>query len=317
MISVIIPVYNGEKYLVRCLSSLVKQTLKDFELIIIDDGSTDNSLVIINSFCDYFKYFKIISKKNEGQAVARNVGIEVASNEFLCFLDCDDEVKEDYLDEFHYMIQKNTKLDLGVSQIKRVFEYNPSFIERRFKYIQSVYLDYNTKIMDDKWLITKIMNAPYAKIIRREFILKNKIKFNEGKLYEDFLFTTSLLLSNPRVSFSHKDTYIYYVHKNSSMTTYNNKIYDIFSVFDEIIRFAKNKNVYDIYFSELEYLSYYHIAIGTMYRLCKYKPLLFLKYRNECLSWLKKQGFTNRNIYIKNFSLFVRFYLKMFFLNNI
>ena len=92
-ISVIVPVFNSEKYLKNCLDSIVNQTLKDIEIILIDDGSTDNSLEIIKQYSSLYNNIKYCSKKNEGQAIARNLGINMATGEFIAFVDSDDYIE--------------------------------------------------------------------------------------------------------------------------------------------------------------------------------------------------------------------------------
>ena len=95
-VSIIVPVYNAEKYLERCLDSLVNQTLKDIEIICINDGSTDKSLKILNKYAGEYNNILIIEQENKGQSAARNVGIDTAGGEFIAFIDADDWVDLDY-----------------------------------------------------------------------------------------------------------------------------------------------------------------------------------------------------------------------------
>ena len=106
-VSVIVPVFNSENYLEKCLDSILSQTLNDIELILINDGSTDNSLSIIKNYSR--KYSNIIykSKKNEGQAIARNIGIEMATGEFICFVDSDDYIENTMLEKLYKIAKRD------------------------------------------------------------------------------------------------------------------------------------------------------------------------------------------------------------------
>ena len=133
-ISVIIPVFNSSLYLDHCLSTVVNQTLKDIEIILIDDGSTDNSLSIIKGYAKKYSNIKYISKANEGQAIARNLGIQMASGEFIAFVDSDDYIELDMLEEL-YNIAKLKSSDIVVCDY--VEEYSNKNIEKKSLYIEA------------------------------------------------------------------------------------------------------------------------------------------------------------------------------------
>ena len=102
-ISVIIPVFNSSLYLDHCLSTVVNQTLKDIEIILIDDGSTDDSLNVIKNYAKKYNNIKYTSKENEGQAIARNIGIQMSSGEFITFIDSDDYIELNMLENIYYI----------------------------------------------------------------------------------------------------------------------------------------------------------------------------------------------------------------------
>lgn len=113
-VSIIVPVYNVEKYLKRCLDSLVNQTLKDIEIICVNDGSTDGSLAILNEYVRNDDRIVVINQENSGQSVARNRGIDVAKGEYIGFVDSDDWVCEDYFERLHNSaIQNNAEIAVG------------------------------------------------------------------------------------------------------------------------------------------------------------------------------------------------------------
>ncbi|MEF9919503.1 glycosyltransferase family 2 protein [Anaerorhabdus sp.] len=314
MISIIIPVYNCEMYLEKCLNSIRNQTYKDFEVIVVDDGSNDKSLEILNDFkmLNYFN-MKIYSKINEGQAVARNIGVSLSTGDYICFVDADDEVTDDYLLKFKQLTDLN--VDLGITQIKRVYEGKNEFIKKRFNYIQNIYFNGVKDIQNNPDLLTKIMNAPYAKIIRKRFLTDNSIVFLEGKRYEDFYFTMTLLVSNPTIAASSQITYLYYVRDNSSMTKKDNKILDMLDVFDSFIDYTKSKKCFYKYYEEIEYLALYHVGIGTAYRLTVSKPLSVLFNMHICHSWLISNNFFNNNKYVIKNHFIIKIYLFFLYMN--
>ena len=130
-VSIIIPVYNVEKYLKKCLDSVINQTLKDIEIICIDDGSTDSSYTILNEYAQKDNRFVILKQKNNGAGAARNKGIEIAKGEYLYFLDSDDFVDITLLEKAHTKIKEN---DCDICIFKNYF-YNDNTKE---KYINNL-----------------------------------------------------------------------------------------------------------------------------------------------------------------------------------
>lgn len=122
-VSIIIPVYNTEKYLSRCLNSLVKQTLHDIEIICINDGSEDNSLSILENYASSDERIVLIDQKNQGQSVARNRGIEIARGKYIGFVDSDDWVDDNYFEKL-YCAAENNNCDIAVAGIIRLSKFN-------------------------------------------------------------------------------------------------------------------------------------------------------------------------------------------------
>ncbi|MEG0034378.1 MAG: glycosyltransferase [Bacilli bacterium] len=312
MITIIIPIYNGEKHIERCLDSLLIQKNKNFELIIVNDGSTDKTLNILDKYIGKFENIRIITKENEGQGVARNIGIRESKGNYLVFLDGDDEVEPNYISEFYEVI-KNQNIDLGISQIRRKFDYKPTLLESKFKYIQNVNTSEEISIEQDYSLITKILIAPFAKVIRKDFLLNNRIEFPANRIYEDLLFTISMLLANPSIIFIDKQTYSYHVRKENTMNSFNVKVTDMISTLELINKYANDINVYDKYKCELEFLAIYHLLIGSIYREWKYKPTNILKTRKICKDWFCDKGYSTNNKYLKNMKTYCRLYIYLFF----
>lgn len=309
-ISLITCVYNTEKYLRRCLESIKNQKYQDFEAIIINDGSTDNSQAIIDEYVNKDSRFRSITQENSGQANARNKGIKEAKGDYLVFVDSDDEIKNTYLLSLSEVIDNN--LDFGFSKYKRVFDDKPNILEKKFQYIDGSNISI-TSTEKNPEVLAKVPNSPWAKIFRKQFVIDNNIHFYPNRIHDDFLFTMSVLLCNPSLMSINDESYIYHIHSGTIMTSKRNREYETFDVFDAVVDMAKSRNKFEYYFDELEYLAFHHIAVGVMYRLFCYKPLMFLKNLKNCRNYLKKYRFKNDNKYLKNVSLFEKMYLFIFF----
>ena len=189
-ISVIIPVYNVENYLRQCLDSIINQTLKEIEIICINDGSTDSSKQILEEYALKDERIKIINQKNKGVSAARNTGIDAATGEYIGFVDSDDWVK---LDAYEKLYNKITREDVDIvfSRYNYVFEdgrieHNPN----HFKELDEIKIN----SIDENLELLKISPSIWTKIFKKSFILDNKIRFPEGVLAEDLFFIVQYLL---------------------------------------------------------------------------------------------------------------------------
>lgn len=183
-ISIIVPVYNAEKYLERCIKSLANQTIKDIEIILVDDGSKDSSLDICNNYAKKDKRIKVISQKNAGPSVARNNALKLATGEFIGFVDSDDYVKEDTYEKALAKMSKD--VDLVIWAVNVISDddlsYTEWFQDRYFK------LKFQGKVELTNDVKFKTDVVPWNKLYRASIILDNNITFPAGRLYEDNAF---------------------------------------------------------------------------------------------------------------------------------
>lgn len=255
-VSVIIPVYNAEKYLVKCLNNIVAQSLEDIEIIIIDDGSTDNSLNIIKKYCSKYENIKYKSKTNEGQAIARNIGISMATGEFITFVDSDDYIDKEMLEKMYNNAIENNS-DIVVCDY--VEEY-----ERKKIYKKSLYvLDEDLK----KSFIVSVA-GPCSKIIKTEIFKRNNLKFLENNIYEDLAVIPVLAIYAKKITYCEEPLYHYVIRKNSTMQqqSYSEKLESIFNVMQELTSKFKNTT----YKEELEFLYINHLLYAGIGRFIKY-----------------------------------------------
>ena len=213
-VSVIIPVYNTEKYLKRCLDSLVMQTLENIEIICINDGSTDKSLDILK---EYESNIVIINQENQGQSVARNKGLEIAKGEYIGFVDSDDWVDVDYFEKL-YKTAKKHDADIAATGIIRLHKFGKKY---HIKFTEEIVTDDVNK----KFELCEVPDKSYVwnKIYKRESLLNNNIKFVENMIFEDCIFTPQVLHKLDKLVTVPNVYYYYWRHANSTVTLKSEK----------------------------------------------------------------------------------------------
>lgn len=234
-ISIIVPIYNAEKYLSKCINSLINQTKKEIEIILINDGSTDRSEEIINNYRDErIKYFK---NENQGIGKTRNFGIEKATGKYLMFVDSDDYLKEDACEILFKKAEKE-KLDLVICNYYKVDE------ETDKKEIIEIKEFKNTKLKDNKELLLNVNLAPWNKLYKRDLIKKNKIKFVENLKYEDAPFVVETMDKAKRIGQVTEALNYYVIHKNSETTIRDRKVFDIIKIVNIIRKYFSNRKAF-------------------------------------------------------------------------
>ncbi|MBQ7137086.1 MAG: glycosyltransferase [Bacilli bacterium] len=258
-ISVIVPVYNSEEYLEKCLKSLVNQTLKDIEVIIINDGSTDGSQSIIDNFESV--YPKIIKsynmKKNSGLGFVRNFGISKATKEYVAFVDSDDYVDEDM---FEIMYNKATEDKSEIVECDFIWEFpNKNNIDSGSFYDNVKDMLIKVRVM----ACNKIYNISWLKKVNPQFAV--------GLKYEDVLFTYQYVPYVKKVSFV-KEPFYHYVQRSNSLANYQTKrVADMYEILSQVLSFYKDKKIYNKYKTELEYLFIRYLLGSSYKRACKIK----------------------------------------------
>lgn len=252
-VSVIVPVYNCEPYLKRCLDSLQKQNYPNYEVICIDDGSTDNSAAIIKEYP--FEYYY---QNNAGQAAARNHGIELAKGQWLCFVDGDDAVEENYLSA----LVNGIKDDAGMvmCRIRRINENGQSNVD----------VVKHLGVIEAKEALVTLNIGPTNKLIKKSII--GNCRFIEGKLrFEDILFTPELIINAKRVNVIDDVLYDYFVRENSTMRRFDQSLNDIFVVLNELMK----KPFYQEYKNEIDYLVFKNGLFGHFSRIVYFDKKTF------------------------------------------
>lgn len=228
MISIIIPCYNAEKTIKRCLESVISQTYKNIEIVIINDGSTDKTDSIIKKYINDNR-IKYYNRSNHGIGKTRNFGIKEATGEYITFLDSDDYLPNDAIDNLYKLAQKN-KLDLVVSDY---YVDNKNIKSEKIKSFPI------TNVKNNPNLIFDINLAPWNKLYKKELI--ENIKFEENLKYEDAPFVIESIIKAKKIGKLDKETYYYVVNSNSETTIRDERIFDIFKILDIIGSLVENK----------------------------------------------------------------------------
>lgn len=274
-VSVIVPVYNVEKYLAKCLESLANQTLKEIEVIIVNDGSPDNSENIINMYTKRYPNMKSYIKENGGLSDARNYGIKYATGEYIAFLDSDDYVTYDMYEKM-YLKAKSNNYDMVVCDINYVYPDQimlvGSGIKKDTTNIKNTYLT--------------IHPAAWNKIFKRE-LFDNNIIFKKGIWFEDVEFIYRLLPYIKNIGVIH-ESFNQYIQREGSITnTVSKKIYDYVENMNGVIDFYKEKNIYDEYKKELEYVYVRYVYATFIKSVLRYEKSDYLEALNYAIKSVK------------------------------
>ena len=311
-LSIIVPVYNVEKYLKKCIDKILDSTYKDFELIIINDGTKDNSEQIIKEFLDKDEYKNkttYIAKENTGLSDTRNLGMSIAKGEYIAFVDSDDYIETNM---YELMMNKASEndFDVVVSDVRLVYEDSD-----KEQVISSAY----EKDLFNKDEIKQTMLTYYPVVwnkIYKKSLLEG-IEFSKGVWYEDMEFNLKIYPRINSIGVVKVPLYNYLQRVGSITYTYNDKLFDIITNMDTVIKYYKKQGIYDEYKEELEYL-YLRYAFATFpKRLAKCKDKK--KYKeginfalnkvNEQFSEYKKNKYFKtmgiKGKYIKNFNKFI------------
>lgn len=289
LISIIIPVYNNEEWFERCIISVINQTYKNLEIIIINDCSTDDVEDII------FKYKKLDSRiiymkndKNKGVGYSRNRGLEISKGNYIYFLDSDDYIEKDAIETLYNNIKPNDTY---------------CCMTAGFKEVAGVRKEAHRKIED-----LELLKSPSVcvRLFNKKMIDKSGILFSDIKVGEDLEFVFKLLIYNNSVSYVDKALFTYVIHNDSSIRSYTDEQLDTLKAMDSIVKYAIENNKYEEFKEKIEYVAVDHILVGTISRIINMKG-----YKNDsikkCVNYIdnnypdwKNNRFVKENILDNN-----------------
>lgn len=252
LISVIVPVYNVEAYLDECVNSILEQTYKNLEIILIDDGSTDNSGKMCDEYAARDKRIRVIHKKNGGQAEAKNRGLDICTGDFITFVDSDDYVDKEYID---YMYNLLKKYNVDISYCKWRFVFFNGKLEKEEKHLNE-YVE-TQKMFFENLLYCRRAVGQWSYLYKREIF--DNLRYREGIIFEDSDLSYKLINKCDRIAGSNNQLYFYRLRQgsttNSEFDTKKMKLIEvseemcnsILSVYPDLKKAAASKMVWAVY----------------------------------------------------------------------
>lgn len=245
-ISVIIPVYNAEKHIMKCVDSILPQLHENDELLLINDGSTDDTLSVLKELESNHMAIRVIDKENEGTAKTRNLGIQEAEGEYICFVDNDDFLDRDYIETYYNNIE-GTQYDLVMGSYRRCTDDEVLF---------------SLNVTDNKWFQLMVV-APWAKIYRRSFLLENKIEFLDYGIGEDIYFNFQVYEKTDKIRIINYQGYNWWFNtksiSNTSQRGFDEEV-DIEYLLDKMYNISGAEGIYGYYY--VRYVVWYLLFAG-------------------------------------------------------
>lgn len=280
-LSIVAAVYNLEKYLPRCLDSLVNQTLQEIEILCVDDGSTDSAPQIIDEYAQkYPDKVKAFHKSNGGEFTTRNYGLERATGEYVTFVDTDDWVEPDWAEKLYNAAKKNDA-DLAVCAFERINLKTNKVVSRDM----TSYGNTVRKITKDDDFPIFINPAPWNKIYKREKV--KDLRFMDFRGFNDMIFLTSSYTKIEKIAFVQDVLYHYYLRYDSQIHSVNEQ---------DVINFKKYLlQLKDLYISENKYedmkymldlMVFIHLGVSVMYRASYDRNIEIKKMVKETIKYL-------------------------------
>lgn len=284
-VSVIIPVYNVEKYLKDCLNSVIGQTLVDIEIICVNDGSSDNSGAILAEYAEKDSRIKIINQNNLGAGAARNAGLRAASGKYLSFIDSDDFLD---LRMYEVLFKKIESLgcDIAICDYHIVDEANSIIYDNILREEYSIFQRYgafNYKTCSVE-ILNKFQNVAWNKIFRTEFVKEQGLLFQEINRANDLFFVRSLMLSTEKICCTAEQLVYYRPLSTGLQSNYYKNPYDIIKALSALKKFMVQKGLYERFYDEIRY--YFTDSINYTLLQIKNNFFVYIKF----MHYLKKCG---------------------------
>lgn len=316
LISFIVPVYNTQQTIQRCIDSILSQTKTNFEIIVVNDGTKDNSQTIIDGYVSKFPdKIKSFTKENGGLSDARNFGIKKSNGTHIAFVDSDDYIEKNYV-ELIYGVLCDKNPDLVIIGYNRIYNKKQSFFEKSYKFDHD-----NTKneiliISERPDVIAKTEVASWLRVIKKDIFINNEESyFTKGRIYEDLEASLKWYLQIDTVFLLDAKLYNYCISKNTLNSNARN-IEMFFEIIDEVCTFYKNKNRFERNYHELEYIFTKHIILSNLLRMRAAKNKknfdVFMLLLGRLYNYF---NFYVKNKYLKSEPLYVRLvvYLAYYF----
>ncbi|SJZ59042.1 glycosyltransferase family 2 protein [Anaerorhabdus furcosa] len=284
-VSIIVPIYNVEEYLGKCIESCLCQTFVDYELILVNDGSTDNGLSICREYEMKDSRIKVLDKPNGGLSDARNAGMKIATSPYIYFLDSDDFIEPTLIEKCVNKLDE-TSADMIIFDV-----YQYSMKTNTKEIIKNGYGDSRcVSVANNPEVLTKVLNAAWNKMYKLSLFKDNHIEYPLGYYYEDLGTTYKLMLKANQICFINEPLYDYLVDRTGNITQqFNKKIYDVIDMIDEMCSYYKKEGQFEKYKQELMCIS----GVNLLNSLKKTRDIADKeeadKFIDTCFSYIYKQ----------------------------
>lgn len=302
-VSVIVPMYNVQEYVAQCLDSLNAQTLKDMEVILVDDGCTDSTPEIAQTYVERNpERFVLLHKENGGLSDARNYGIPYAHGQYLSFLDSDDFVEPQLYEKLAAVMDEGN--DAAVTDIEYWWQ-DPSK-----RYVMKGLSDWSAETVQKKAMLSPMY--AWNKMYRASFFLEDGYRYPKGTWYEDTPVTTRIFAHSANIGYL-PECLIHYRQREGSIMSSNTdpRVKDIFNVMAMVREEFELDGLEETYHTELEYLHIEHLCLYGMFRFIR-SPYLKELYQSSRAVMMTCYPHWHSNPYLKNLStrnrIFLRFY---------
>lgn len=294
-VSVIVPAYNVENYIDRCLKSLVNQTLKDIEIIVINDESTDNTLNIIKEYQKKYDNVVVFNNKNHGIGYTRNFGIQKATGKYIAFIDSDDFIDETMFEKL-YKYSETNKLDMCVCDFYKYFEQTK-------KQSLEIIPDFNiTNLESSPNILLDINYSPWNKLYKKELV--KDLYFEQDLKYEDVPFVIEAISKSKRIGKYNECLNYYVIRGNSETTSMDKRVFDILKVLNIINNTLTSLDYYDEIKDYVEYVNIRTLFRYTLQQRNQKDKSLKRKFINDAFNylnnnfpnWKQNKIFKQRNI---------------------
>lgn len=241
-VSVVIPVYNTEKYIGKCLESIISQSLQEIEIICVNDGSADGSMDILEAFSRKYQNIKVFDQKNTGASFSRNRGLRAAKGKYIFFMDCDDMLLPGALERLYDLAESN-ELDMLLFNVMIIYENDE--LKRKYHFD-----DFFTKVKEydgvksgrvmfcEMWENAEYDDCVWSRFVRKNFLEENEITFYEETYYSDSIYSLICHLKAQRTYYIGEKYYVYRIREQSMMTS-KTSVYHLYSlvvVYNEILK---------------------------------------------------------------------------------
>ena len=320
LVSIVIPVYNVEAYIEKCLQSVLNQSYRGIEIIVINDGSPDKSEDIILHLAATDSRIKYLKKENGGLSSARNAGIDIATGDYICFVDSDDWLDENFIKDLLEAI-KQDNTDIAICNMTYI--YPNGSIKKRTPKIEKKKVVSNIEGLRDLFNGDKFKFHAQNKIYKARLFKEIGIRYPDGKIYEDVFTTYKLFYETRQISYVNKELYFYLQNRPGSIlqTRFNNKRFDIFEALDNIESFMVNNNLelkdefqHLVVINTISLANYIYLIYESLSRdkkkeckrmLCSVRVRYTLKnwIKNDCISFVEKIRYL---LLIDSFNVYMR-----------